>query len=185
MAKSSLPTWSQLKPVIVGLDRESLTEMLRVLYAASADNRTFVAVRLLAPGDRRAALEEYRQQVIEPFYPKRGSFGKLNFAAAKRAIRSYRKASGDLDGTAELMLTYVESGVRFANEYGSGMARLETSVASVLNDLATLLASPDGAAAFSTLEPRLRRLVRQSGDIWGLGAEIDDQISTLFSLYDV
>jgi hypothetical protein len=49
---------------------------------------------------------------VEHFYPK-SEFGKLKLAEAHKAIRDYWKATGSIPGTAELLMTYVENGVRF------------------------------------------------------------------------
>ena len=38
------------------------------------------------------------------FFPARG-IGKLKLGEARKAIRDYRKATGDLSGTAELLMT--------------------------------------------------------------------------------
>jgi hypothetical protein len=35
-----------------------------------------------------------------------------------RAIRDYRKATGNLHGTVELLMTYVENGAEFTSDYG-------------------------------------------------------------------
>lgn len=45
-----------------------------------------------------AALEKYRARIINQFFPGRG-FGKLKLGEARRAIRDYRKAAGDIPGT--------------------------------------------------------------------------------------
>lgn len=48
-------------------------------------------------------MERYWLTVIERFFPLRG-FGKLKLAEARKAIRDYRKATGNLAGTIDLML---------------------------------------------------------------------------------
>jgi hypothetical protein len=75
---------------------------------------------------------------VEQFFPTRG-FGKLKLGEARKAIRDYRKATGNLPGTAELLLTYVENGARFTHEYGDIDERFYRSVESALEELAVLL----------------------------------------------
>ena len=36
----------------------------------------------------------------------------------KQAIREYKKATGNIPGTVELLMSYVENGVAFTGEYG-------------------------------------------------------------------
>ena len=58
---------------------------------------------------------------------------------ARKAIRDYRKATGNLAGTAELLMTYVENGAEFTHEYGDIDERFYNSVESALEELAALL----------------------------------------------
>src|SRR5689334_11242652 len=83
----------------------------------SADNKLFLATRLSPEVIGAEALEPYRKRIIVQFFPPRG-FGKLNLREARQAIRDYRKATSDLAGTLELMMTYVENGTAFTREYG-------------------------------------------------------------------
>ncbi len=75
------------------------------------------------------------------FFPARG-IGKLKLGEARKAIRDYRKATGDLSGTAELLMTYVENGTRFTREFGDIDERFYSSVESALDELAALLRGP-------------------------------------------
>ena len=49
----------------------------------------------------------------DQFHPKHG-YGKLQLSVARKAIAGYHKATGDLGGTLDLMLTDVEAGTDFA-----------------------------------------------------------------------
>lgn len=66
-------------------------------------------------------LETYRSKIVEQFFPKRG-VGKLKLGEARKAIRDYRKATGNIPGTAELLMTYVENGAEFTHQYGATSA---------------------------------------------------------------
>lgn len=154
MTEKNAPKWSQIKKKIESFDTEGLIGLVKDLFEYSTDNQSFLAARFLAHGDRGAALEAYRRRVMEPFYPKRG-FGKLNLSQARKAIRDYRKASGDLAGTIELMLTYVETGTRFTNEFGDIDEPFYNSLESALGEMAKLLKTPEGAELY----PRFRKRV--------------------------
>jgi len=108
------------------------------LYDAAAGNRDFIHARCQAEDGGGVVLETYRSKIVEQFFPKRG-FGKLNLAEARKAIRDYRKATGSIPGTAELLMSYVENGVRFTHEYGDIDGRFYSSVESALDELAALL----------------------------------------------
>ena len=149
------------------------------LFRSSADNRTFLASRFLSEEDGGTALEEYRQRIITQFFPKRG-FGKLNLREARKAINQYRQARGDLHGTLELMLTYVEVGTRFTNTYGDINEAFYNSLSSVLADLIKRLSAPEGLAEYPHFALRLSQLAQDSCSIgWGYGDEVVDEIQAL------
>lgn len=92
---------------------------MKDLFELSADNRNFLAARLLV-GDREEGGQSlsvsgpYRQRIHDAFYDNGGwPRGKLRLADARKAIRDYRKATSDVVGTMNLMLAYVETGTEF------------------------------------------------------------------------
>ena len=93
--------------------------LVKDLYDHAADDRDFLEARCQVEGGGSAALEKYRRKIIEQFFPRYGSgIEKVKLGEARKAIRDYRKATGNLAGTLELMLTYVESGTQFTCECG-------------------------------------------------------------------
>jgi hypothetical protein len=131
------------------------------LYDASPDNRDFLLARFQAEEDIGAALEKYRHKIVEQFFPARGD-GKLKLAEARKAIRDYRKATGNLTGTIDLMLTYVENGTEFTHEFGDINESFYNSLESVLNEMAQLLMREG-----KELYPRFRERIRAVGNSRG------------------
>jgi hypothetical protein len=130
--------WSAIRQHLTTWDRPALLALVKDLYEAAAVNRDFIQARCQADESGGEVLEKYRGKVVEQFFPTRG-FGKLKLGEARKAIRDYRKATGNLPGTAELLLTYVENGARFTHEYGDIDERFYRSVESALEELAVLL----------------------------------------------
>ncbi|HEX8831283.1 MAG TPA: hypothetical protein VF705_08970, partial [Longimicrobium sp.] len=58
-----------------------------------------------------------RQIIENEFFPARG-YGKARLAIARKAVTDYRKVAASVDGPPDLMLRYVELGVRFTRMYG-------------------------------------------------------------------
>jgi len=83
--------WQNVRRQLDDWSKPALIALVKDLYDASPDNRDFLLARFQA--------EEI---------PTRG-FGKLKLAEARKAIRDYRKATGNLIGTIDLMLTYVRT----------------------------------------------------------------------------
>jgi hypothetical protein len=120
MPESTSFKWPQIKSVLVSLDKPELVALLKDLFDHSIESCAFLSARFLAEGVPDVILTKYRKRIVEQFLPKRGE-GKLELRSARRTIRDYRKATSDLADTVDLMLTYVESGTEFTNQFGDAL----------------------------------------------------------------
>ena len=155
-ARQHLATWG--KPALLALVKD--------LYDAAAVNRDFIQARCQADESGGEVLEKYRGKIVEQFFPKRGE-GKLKLGEARKAIRDYRKATGNIPGTAELLLTYVENGTKFTHEYGDIDERFYSSVESALAELSALLRG-EARELYPQFSERLARVEQMSDGIgWG------------------
>ena len=110
-------TWSEVKARLEALDRKGLVSLLGDLYDANVANRRFLHSRL-TPGSR--AIEEYRRLVADAIYPDPFSTRRVSVRDAAAAIVEYRRSTGDVSGTVDLMLTFVEAGTEQAADLGYG-----------------------------------------------------------------
>ena len=166
-------------------DKPALLAIVKDLYEAAAENRDFIEARCQSGGNGGEILERYRGKIVEQFFPARGE-AKLKLGEARKAIRDYRKATGDLPGTAELLLTYVENGAEFTDTYGDIDERFYLSIESALNELANLLRG-EVREMYPQFRERLARVEQLAdgigwgfhdyvGDVvWQLEDELDDQ----------
>ena len=109
--------WSAVRQQLATWEKPALLALVKDLYEAAAGNRDFIHARSKTGESGGEVLEKYRGKIAKQFFPARG-YGKLKLGEARKAIRDYRKATGNLLGTAELLMTYVENGTRFTREYG-------------------------------------------------------------------
>jgi hypothetical protein len=148
------------------------------LYEAAAGNRDFIQARCHADESGDEVLKKYRSKIVEQFFPARG-FGKLNLGEARKAIRDYRKATGNFPGTTELLMTYVENGARFTHEFGDIDERFYSSVESVLTELAALLRG-EARGLYPQFSERLARVEQMTDGIgWGFHDFVGDVIGQL------
>jgi hypothetical protein len=158
--------WSAVRQQLATWEKPALLALVKDLYEAGAENCDFIHARCQAGECGGEALEKYRGKIVEQFFPARG-FGKLKMGEARKAIRDYRKATGNLPGTAELLMTYVENGTKFTHEFGDIDERFYSSVESALEELAALLR---GAARgmYPQFRDRLARVEQMTDGIgWG------------------
>ena len=135
--------WSAARKHLATWDKPALLALVKDLYDAAARNRDFIHARCQAEDGGGEMLETYRSKIVEQFsFQKSHRMGGLKLGEARKAIRDYKKATGSIPGTAELLMSYVASGVRFTHEYGDIDERFYNSVESALEELAVLLRGP-------------------------------------------
>lgn len=173
-------TWNAVRGHLAGWDEPALLALLKDIYALSESNRHFLLARCGAEESVGASVENYRQEIIEQFFPEDGEDG-LSLTVAKKAIRDYRMATGNLAGTAELLLTYVECGVKYTYMYGDIDQQFYSSIESVLGDLAEMLCD-DVPECYSRFRARLVCLPKKTSGIgWGFHEFMRDTVAELES----
>ena len=166
--------WSAVRQQLATREKPALLALLKDLYDAAGGNRDFIHARSKAGECGGEVLEKYRGKIVEQFFPARGD-GKLKLGEARKAIRDYRKATGNLLGTAELLLTYVENGTKFTHLYGDMDERFYNSVESALDELAALLREARGM--YPQFSDRLARVEQMDDGIcWGFHDFVGDVV---------
>ncbi len=179
MTSEKKPTgWSAIRRYLNEQPKPALLALVKDLYDASSGNRNFLHTRVQAAAGDGTAVERHRRTIIEQFYPSRG-FGKLKLAEARKAIREYRRATGNLAGTIELMLTYVETGTEFTRDYGDINEAYYDSLESVLREMTQLLRKEE-PALYPQFRERIQQLEAHADHIgWGYGDALRDHVRLL------
>ncbi|MBI3485101.1 MAG: hypothetical protein HY012_08125 [Acidobacteria bacterium] len=112
----SQPTWTDVKAKLADFDRAGLLCLIQSLYGAHKDNQTFLHTRFGVGAD---VLEPYKKIIDRSLWPDVLRNQDTSVSQAKRAISDYKKAVGDPDGLAELMVFYCELGAGFCREFGN------------------------------------------------------------------
>jgi len=165
--------WQKIRGKLREWDKPALIALIKDLYDASPHNRDFLQARFQAEENEGAAFDKYRRRIVEQFFPSRG-FGDPKLTEARKAIRDYRKETGNLTGTIDLMLTYVESGTKFTRQYGDIDAPFYNSMESVLNEFTQLLLR-EASDLYPRFWERIQRLTAHADHIgWGFGDALLD-----------
>lgn len=115
MIGRSKPTWSDVKGNLAELDRQGLIGLVQDLYAASKDNQAFLHARFARGGD---VLKPYKTTIDRWLWPDVFKNQDTSVAKAKKAISDYKKAIGQPEGLAELMVFYCERAAGFSDDVG-------------------------------------------------------------------
>jgi hypothetical protein len=164
MKKKKLATWAAVKVGLDRMDRAGLLGVIRDLYEAAELNRRFLHARFVAAAP---VLDEYRRLVRGAVFPDPFSQRPIRLRDGTTTITEYKRATGDLAGTVDLMLEFVEAGTEQAADLGYGddayFAGLERKVKEVVQSLDALPESDRHTAT-----ARLIKLGEYQGTIgWG------------------
>lgn len=113
--KKTTPSWSDVKTSLTNVDRAGLLGLLQALYAANKDNQTFLHVRLNLGDD---VLKPYKTTIDRWLWPDMFKNQDISVAKAKKPIADYKKALGQPECLAELMVFYCERAAGFTNDVG-------------------------------------------------------------------
>lgn len=168
-------SWSAARQRLATQDKLALLALLKDLYDIASRNRDFIQARCQVDDGDGDVLETYRCKIVEKFYPKRGE-DKLKLGGARKAIRDYRKATGNISGTAELLMTYVETGVRYTNDHGDINERFYSNVELALGELAAQLRG-DARELYPQFRARLAKIEQETDGVgWGFHDFIADVV---------
>jgi hypothetical protein len=109
----SQPTWTDVKARLADFDRAGLLVLIQSLYAAHKDNQRFLHARF---GLGENVLEPYKKTIDRWLWPDLFRRQDTSVSQAKRAISDYKKAVGDSEGLAELMVFYCEQAAGFCSD---------------------------------------------------------------------
>ena len=109
----SQPTWTDVKAKLADFDRAALLGLIQSLYATHKDNKTFLHARFALAED---VLEPYKKTIDRWLWPDVFRRQDTSVSQAKRAISDYKKAVGDPEGLAELMVFYCEQAAGFCSD---------------------------------------------------------------------
>src|SRR3954451_20197414 len=122
-------------------------------------------------------LAKYKALIEKEFFPARGEpRGRLS--VARKAISDYRKLSPAASSVIDLMLYYVEIGVRFTKTYGDIDEPFYNSLESMYTSAVKLIGEQRLHAEF---EPRCHRIVTNTRKIgWGFHDTLGEIYSDAF-----
>lgn len=120
----------QLRKILNKKTKKELIDEIASLYKKHDDVKKNYQASLLNNEDE--VLDYYKCVIREEFYPKRRyQDPKCRLSVAKKAISDFKKVSCNDSNIADIMIYYVETGVRFTTDYGDIDERFYNSMESV------------------------------------------------------
>jgi hypothetical protein len=172
--RKSSPTWSDVKAKLADFDRAGLIGLVHDLYAASKENQAFLHARFGLGGD---VLKPYKATIDRWLWPDVFKNQDTSVAKAKKALSDYKKAIGQPEGMAELMVFYCERAAGFSDDVGlqdegyfDALVRMFEQALKVI----TMLPEEHRAELLPRLDT-VRRISHNFG--YGVGDDMDDLLA--------
>lgn len=173
--------WTDLRKIIKELPPAQLASLLKGLHDLSPQNKAWLENQLM-PRPSGEYLETCRKKVADLVYkPTRSIPRDPQFREAKKVITEYKKSTRDPVGTLDLMLTYVERGHAFTNDFGDIDMPFYDALCNMLGKFAEeLQAHPAAGSLYRDLfRDRLLKMNRTADIGWGYGDFVYDTVGEL------
>ena len=153
---------TNIKKELSKLDKDKLISLVTEIYKKSKSAKEFLDF-YVNPNEIEL-FKKYKDKILEAFYPKRGYNYKLK--DGKQAISDFKKLGSSLELLADLMLFYVETGIRFTNDLGDINESFYKSLATSFMESLRLMKKEDLLGRF---EARVEKIVDDTRGVgWGL-----------------
>ena len=170
---SNIPTLTDLKQYLKKASKEDLIAEIAELYKRFDSVKDYYQVKLSPEADTQVSAK-YKKIIEDEFFPKRG-IGKARLSTAKKAVSDYKKVAETPLYVVDIMIFYVEQGIRFTNAYGDIDEPFYNSMESMYENALELVIKYNLQATF---QERCRKIVKDTSHIgWGF----HDGLSEIYS----
>jgi len=176
--------WTEIEKRLKELPQEEMIVLLKGLHDLSPQNKAWLAAKVLSVFQDVEYLEKCRQKIVQLVYKETKGIPHMpRFRDGKKVISEYRKATGDLRGRLDLMLTYIERGHAFTNDFGDIDEPFYVALENMLERFAVeLRSSPAKYELYEQFRPRLIEMRRTSDIGWGYGDAVRNAVDELEEL---
>jgi len=177
-------SWTEIEKQIQELPASDVIKIIKGLHELSPQNKAWLRAKLLPGAQDTKYLEDCRRKVANYIYKEtKGMPSMPRFREAKKVISEYRKSTSDLRGVLDLMLTYVERGHEFTNDFGDIDEPFYDKLINMLDHFAVeLRRSPAKYELYELFRSRLMAMRRSSDIGWGYGDFIQETVDELEEL---
>ena len=138
---------NELKKELNKFDKAKLIELMAELYKKNKSVKELFD--FYVNPDEKGLFKKYQNKVFESFYPKRGF--NYNLKDGKQAISEFKKLGVSEESVADLMLFYVETGVKFTNDFGDINESFYSSLEKAYLQALTLMKKENVSSAMVSL----------------------------------
>jgi Family of unknown function (DUF6155) len=171
------PSVAALKQYLKSCSKEDLISDISELFKRFDAVKDYYQIKL-SPQDEAQVSAKYKKIIENEFFPTRG-YGKAQLSVARKAVTDYKKIAETPVGLADIMLFYVEQGVKFTNAYGDIDEPFYNSMESMYEKAVELIVKHELQDDF---RKRCQNIVSDTSGIgWGFHDGLSDTYSSAFN----
>jgi hypothetical protein len=156
-------TLTILKKYFKDCSKEDLEKDITEIFRKYPAIKEYYQTKLL-PQANEEIIAKYKKIIENEFFPTRG-YGNAKLSVAKKAIADYKKICQFPENLIDIMLFYVEQGVKFTNAYGDINEAFYNSMENMFDKAVELICKEDLKDSF---DERCQKIVGDTCDIgWG------------------
>jgi hypothetical protein len=153
---------TELKTYLMSRTQQEMVKEVTELFQMIKEVKEYYTIKLDSQGTEHV-LDNYKNIITHEFFPNRG-FGKARLSVARKAVSDFKKLSNSTMSNADIMLHYVENGVKFTDEYGDIDERFYTSMENMFDDAVKYILKHQ---LLELLEDRCKGIIKNACDGWG------------------
>ena len=168
---------TDLKKQLKNYEQKELIELVVEIFKANNEVQNYLTSKFLGDEAIEVLFNQYRKKIKNEFFPDKG-FGKLRLAEAKKEITAFKKATNDEKRTVDLMLFYVEQGVKFTCSFGDIDEGFYSSMVKMFDQVA--MKCDQNEELYKEFSTRLSDVLSAAdGTGWGFHEALEDSYYTI------
>jgi hypothetical protein len=167
------PSLTDLKKYLKNSSKEDLISDISELFKRFNSVKDYYQIKL-SPQEEIKVSAKYKKIVEDEFFPTRG-LGKAKLSVAKKGVAEYKKIAESPVAVADIMLFYVEQGVKYTNAYGDIDEPFYNSMESMYEK------SVEWIIRYEIQDIFKNRCIKIVEDTSGIGWGFHDALSDIFS----
>lgn len=174
---SKKPSLTDLKKSLRQKTEYELIEDIAHLYKTFPQVKEYYQASFF--NDDASVVEKYKQKIRAEFIPKSSShLPKARLSVARKAVADYKKVSTSNMNLADIMVSYVETGVIFTDTFGDIDEPFYMSMESMYERACQFIKKE---ALYDDFDDRLLKIIKDTSDMgWGFHDQLGDIYSTYF-----
>ena len=167
----------QIRYNLSQLSKNELEKLILNLYKSNKFNQEYLN-SLFNPVNDEELLIKYKKIIKNEFYPDRGE-PKLRYSVLRKSLSDFKKICNNKNYIIDLMLSHIENGVSFTQDYGDIDERFYTNIENMFHSALTIITENKLNKEYE--DRCLKIKINSEGIGWGFSDSMEEMF---YAFYD-